>query len=113
MFQKKKNGLKIIYNNRKEKANHIIKNMLYMVEINDLLCNDLKELFGQKKIKDELFKSHVQSLIEAKLLNPNKVKALILNVPFVGLIAVVSHLILCFEPENNKPSVPFKATSLV
>ena len=35
----------------------------------------LKELFGHKKIKDELFKSHVQSLIEAKLLNPNKVKA--------------------------------------
>jgi hypothetical protein len=36
-----------IYNNRNEKANHIIKNMLYMVEINDILCNDLKELFGK------------------------------------------------------------------
>ena len=40
-----------------------------------LTKQDLKELFGHKKIKDELFKSHVQSLIEAKLLNPNKVKA--------------------------------------
>ena len=37
--------------------------------------DDLKELFGQKKIKDELFKSHFQSLIEAKLLNPNKVQS--------------------------------------
>ncbi len=36
---------------------------------------ELKKLHGQKKIKDNLFKSHVQSLIEAKLLNPNKVKA--------------------------------------
>jgi len=41
----------------------------------EIYADDLKELFGQKKIKDELFKSHVQSLIEAKLLNPNKVKA--------------------------------------
>ena len=40
----------------------------------EIYADDLKELFGQKKIKDELFKSHVQSLIEAKLLNPNKVK---------------------------------------
>ena len=37
--------------------------------------DELKQLHGQKKIKDYLFKSHVQSLIEAKLLNPNKVKA--------------------------------------
>ena len=36
--------------------------------------DELKQLHGHKKIKDELFKSHVQSLIEAKLLNPNKVK---------------------------------------
>ena len=41
----------------------------------EIYADDLKELFGQKKIKDELFKSHVQSLIEAKLLNPNKVKS--------------------------------------
>ena len=40
----------------------------------EIYADDLKELFGQKKIKDSLFKSHVQSLIEAKLLNPNKVK---------------------------------------
>ena len=40
----------------------------------EIYADDLKELFGHKKIKDELFKSHVQSLIEAKLLNPNKVK---------------------------------------
>ena len=38
----------------------------------EIYADDLKELFGQKKIKDSLFKSHVQSLIEAKLLNPNK-----------------------------------------
>jgi len=37
--------------------------------------DELKQLHGQKKIKDYLFKSHVQSLIEAKLLNPNKVKS--------------------------------------
>ena len=37
--------------------------------------NELKQLHGHKKIKDSLFKSHVQSLIEAKLLNPNKVKS--------------------------------------
>ena len=37
--------------------------------------DELKQLHGDKKIKDSLFKSHVQSLIEAKLLNPNKVKA--------------------------------------
>ena len=37
----------------------------------EIYADDLKELFGQKKIKDELFKTHVQSLIEAKLLNPN------------------------------------------
>ena len=36
--------------------------------------DELKQLHGQKRIKDYLFKSHVQSLIEAKLLNPNKVK---------------------------------------
>ena len=36
--------------------------------------DELKQLHGDKKIKDSLFKSHVQSLIEAKLLNPNKVK---------------------------------------
>ena len=41
----------------------------------EIYADDLKELFGHKKIKDELFKSHVQSLIEAKLLNPNKVKS--------------------------------------
>ena len=41
----------------------------------EIYADDLKELFGHKKIKDELFKSHVESLIEAKLLNPNKVKA--------------------------------------
>ena len=41
----------------------------------EIYNDDLKELHGHKKIKDELFKSHVQSLIEAKLLNPNKVKA--------------------------------------
>ena len=41
----------------------------------EIYNDDLKELHGQKKIKDSLFKSHVQSLIEAKLLNPNKVKA--------------------------------------
>jgi len=41
----------------------------------EIYADDLKELHGQKKIKDNLFKSHVQSLIEAKLLNPNKVKA--------------------------------------
>ena len=40
----------------------------------EIYNDDLKELHGQKKIKDSLFKSHVQSLIEAKLLNPNKVK---------------------------------------
>ena len=32
--------------------------------------DELKQLHGQKKIKDSLFKSHVHSLIEAKLLNP-------------------------------------------
>ena len=37
--------------------------------------DELKQLHGQKKIKDYLFKSHVQSLIEAKLLNPDKVKS--------------------------------------
>ena len=37
--------------------------------------DELKQLHAQKKIKDSLFKSHVQSLIEAKLLNPNKVKS--------------------------------------
>ena len=37
----------------------------------EIYNDDLKELHGQKKIKDSLFKSHVQSLIEAKLLNPN------------------------------------------
>ena len=37
--------------------------------------DELKQLHGHKKIKDSLFKSHVQSLIEAKLLNPNKVKS--------------------------------------
>ena len=37
--------------------------------------DELKQLHGNKKIKDSLFKSHVQSLIEAKLLNPNKVKS--------------------------------------
>ena len=37
--------------------------------------DELKQLHGQKRIKDYLFKSHVQSLIEAKLLNPNKVKS--------------------------------------
>ncbi len=36
---------------------------------------ELRQLHGQKKIKDSLFKSHVQSLIEAKLLNPNKVQS--------------------------------------
>ena len=41
----------------------------------EIYADDLKELFGQKKIKDELFKSHVQSLIEAKLLNTNKVQS--------------------------------------
>ena len=41
----------------------------------EIYNDDLKELHGQKKIKDSLFKSHVQSLIEAKLLNPNKVKS--------------------------------------
>ena len=41
----------------------------------EIYNDDLKELHGHKKIKDELFKSHVQSLIEAKLLNPNKVKS--------------------------------------
>jgi len=41
----------------------------------EIYNDDLKELHGQKKIKDNLFKSHVQSLIEAKLLNPNKVKS--------------------------------------
>ena len=40
----------------------------------EIYNDDLKELHGHKKIKDELFKSHVQSLIKAKLLNPNKVK---------------------------------------
>ena len=40
----------------------------------EIYNDDLKELHGHKKIKDILFKSHVQSLIEAKLLNPNKVK---------------------------------------
>ena len=40
----------------------------------EIYNDDLKVLHGQKKIKDYLFKSHVQSLIEAKLLNPNKVK---------------------------------------
>ena len=41
----------------------------------EIYADDLKELFGQKRIKDELFKTHVQSLIEAKLLNPNKVQS--------------------------------------
>ena len=41
----------------------------------EIYANELKQLHGQKKIKDNLFKSHVQSLIEAKLLNPNKVKS--------------------------------------
>ena len=41
----------------------------------EIYSDDLKELFGQKKIKAQLFKSHVQSLIEAKLLTPNKVKS--------------------------------------
>ena len=41
----------------------------------EIYNDDLKELHGQKKIKDSLFKSPVQSLIKAKLLNPNKVKA--------------------------------------
>ena len=41
----------------------------------EIYNDDLKELHGHKKIKDELFKSHVESLIEAKLLNPNKVKS--------------------------------------
>ena len=41
----------------------------------EIYADDLKELFVHKKIKDELFKSHVLSLIEAKLLNPNKVKS--------------------------------------
>ena len=41
----------------------------------EIYNDDLKVLHGQKKIKDYLFKSHVQSLIEAKLLNPNKVKS--------------------------------------
>ena len=40
----------------------------------EIYNDDLKVLHGQKKIKDYLFKSHVQSLIESKLLNPNKVK---------------------------------------
>ena len=40
----------------------------------EIYNDDLRELHGHKKIKDILFKSHVQSLIEAKLLNPNKVK---------------------------------------
>ena len=47
----------------------------YIKNVSKFLDKDfLKELHGQKKIKDSLFKSHVQSLIEAKLLNPNKVK---------------------------------------
>ena len=41
----------------------------------EIYADDLKQLHGHKKIKDSLFKSHVESLIEAKLLNPNKVKA--------------------------------------
>ena len=41
----------------------------------EIYAYELKQLHGQKKIKDNLFKSHVQSLIEAKLLNPNKVKS--------------------------------------
>jgi len=41
----------------------------------EIYNDDLKVLHGQKRIKDYLFKSHVQSLIEAKLLNPNKVKS--------------------------------------
>ena len=41
----------------------------------EIYADDLKELFGQKRIKDELFKTHVQSLIEAKLLKPNKVQS--------------------------------------
>ena len=45
--------------------------LLTFKEINQ---DELKQLHGQKKIKDSLFKSHVQSLIEAKLLNPNKVQ---------------------------------------
>ena len=40
----------------------------------EIYNDDLKELHGQKKIKDSLFKSHVQSLIESKLINTNKVK---------------------------------------
>ena len=55
---------------------YIINSNSYIKNIPTNFCLEfLKELFGQKKIKDELFKSHVQSLIEAKLLNPNKVKA--------------------------------------
>ncbi len=41
----------------------------------EIYNDDLKVFHRQKKIKDYLFKSHVQSLIEAKLLNPNKVKS--------------------------------------
>ena len=46
-----------------------------LLTFKEIYNDDLKELHGHKKIKDELFKSHVQSLIEAKLLNPNKVKS--------------------------------------
>ena len=54
---------------------YIINSNSYIKNIPTKLSKEfLKELHGQKKIKDSLFKSHVQSLIEAKLLNPNKVK---------------------------------------
>ena len=40
------NGLKEIIKSEKKRSNHIIKNMLYMVEINENNCRIMKEIFG-------------------------------------------------------------------
>ena len=42
----------------------------------EMYSYDFKELHFRKRLKKDVFlKNHVQSLIEAKLLNPNKVKS--------------------------------------
>lgn len=42
------NGLNKWESNQKKRSNHIIQNMLYMVEINKKNCNICKSIFGQK-----------------------------------------------------------------
>lgn len=77
VYKRLMDGLKIWEKNEQKRSNHIIKNMIYMVEINNKNCNVCKSIFGENLnifcgdfMSDIVFKGYDDLSFDCILGNP-------------------------------------------